>query len=281
RGGKGVTGMTTKDDDEIDQVITTSAHDNILFFTNKGKVYQTKVYELPEGSRQAKGSAVVNVIGIEQNEQVQSVLNYSKTENTFIFLATRNGTVKKSKVDEFSNIRKNGLTAIKLEPGDELVWAKLTTGKDDILLLTHEGKSIRFSEKEAKPQGRDTIGVRGIKLSKDDFVIGMETLIDKGEILVVSEKGVGKRTEVKQFPLQKRAGQGVKAMQITPKTGNLVAARLVDDSIEQIILSSAKSQIIKLALTSIPKLSRATQGVILMRFSEAGDRLAAVAVLEK
>lgn len=282
RGGKGVTGMTTKDDDEIDQVITTSAHDNILFFTNKGKVYQTKVYELPEGSRQAKGSAVVNVIGIEQNEQVQSVLNYSKTENTFIFLATRNGTVKKSKVDEFTNIRKNGLTAIKLEPGDELVWAKLTTGKDDILLLTHEGKSIRFNEKEAKAQGRDTIGVRGIKLTKGDYVIGMETIIsDKGDILVVSEKGVGKRTEVKQFPVQKRAGQGVKAMQITPKTGNLVAARFVDENIEQIILSSAKSQIIKLALSAIPKLSRATQGVILMRFSEAGDRLAAVAVLEK
>jgi DNA gyrase subunit A len=281
RGGKGVTGMTTKEDDEIDKILTTSSHDNILFFTNKGKVYQTKVYELPEGSRQAKGSAVINVINCEQGEKVQSVLTYSKAENGFIFLATRNGTVKKTEIGGFANIRRNGLTAIKLESGDELVWAKLTSGSDDILLLTHEGKSIRFSEKEAKPQGRDTIGVRGIKLTKGDYVIGMETLTDKGDILVVSEKGVGKRTEVKQFPLQKRAGQGVKAMQITPKTGNLVAARLVDESIEQIILSSAKSQIIKLALSSIPKLSRATQGVILMRFSETGDKLAAVAVLEK
>ncbi len=285
RGGKGVTGMTTKEDDEVDKILTTNAHDNILFFTDRGKVYQTKVYELPEGSRQAKGSAIVNVINTEQGEQVQSILTYGKTDQSgkYVFLATRNGTVKKTKIDDFANIRKNGLTAIKLEAGDELVWAKLTSGDDDILLITHEGKSICFSEKEAKAQGRDTIGVRGIKLNKGDFVVGMESINKEqaGDLLVVSEKGVGKRTEIKQFPIQKRAGQGVKAMQITPKTGNLVAARIVDETIDQVILSSAKSQIIKLALTSIPKLSRATQGVILMRFSEAGDRLAAVAVLEK
>jgi len=283
RGGKGVTGMTTKEDDEIDKILSTSAHDNILFFTDKGKVYQTKVYELPEGSRQAKGSAIVNIINVEQGEKVQSILTYSKAETGYIFLATRNGTVKKTKIDDFANIRKNGLTAIKLESGDELVWARLTSGDDDILLVTHEGKSICFTEKEAKPQGRDTIGVRGIKLTKGDFVVGMESINKEqaGDLLVVSEKGVGKRTEIKQFPIQKRSGQGVKAMQITPKTGNLVAARIVDEAIEQVILSSSKGQIIKLPLTSIPKLSRATQGVILMRFSESGDKVAAVAVLEK
>lgn len=279
RGGKGVTGMTTKEEDEIDQLVSANAHDNILFFTNKGKVYQTKVYELPEGSRQSKGQAVVNIINIAQEETIQSILTYSSA-NSFVFLATRKGTVKKTKIEEFANIRKSGLTAIKLETGDELVWAKLTSGTDDIILVTHSGKSIRFSEKEAKAQGRDTIGVRGIKLAKDDFVVGMETAKD-GDLLVVSEKGVGKRTEIKQFPRQKRAGSGVKAIKITAKTGNLVSARLVDEKVKEIILTSAKAQIIRLPLESVPKLSRATSGVILMRFSEKDDHLAAVATLEK
>jgi len=179
------------------------------------------------------------------------------------------------------------LTAIKLETGDELVWARLTTGEDDILLVTNQGKSIRFSEKEARPQGRDTIGVRGIKLSKSDFVVGMESFSNipnppnNPKLLVVSEKGIGKKTEIKQFPKQKRAGSGVKAMQITTKTGNLITARIVDDQVDQLILTSSKGQIIKLPLTSVPSLSRATQGVILMRFSETSDHVAAVATLEK
>lgn len=294
RGGKGVTGMTTKEEDEIDQLSSAQAHDNILFFTNKGKVYQTKVYELPEGSRQAKGQAIVNVINVEQGETVQSILTYDAkakaTVGDFIFLATRQGTVKKSKLEDFANIRKNGLTAIKLEAGDELVWAKITTGDDDILLITQEAKSIRFSEKEVKAQGRDTIGVRGIKLAKSDIVVGMESIRKSKEpgaksgvqdLLVISEKGIGKRTEISQFPKQKRSGMGVKAMQLTAKTGNLVSARIVDDNIEQLILTSAKAIVIKLPLSAIPRLSRATQGVILMRFSESGDRVAAVATLEK
>src|SRR3989344_3842129 len=301
RGGKGVTGMTTKEEDEIDHLTTANTHDNILFFTNSGKVYQTRVFELPEGSRQAKGQAVVNLINTEQGEIVQSILAYdTKLDQLdkfakYIFLTTKQGTVKKSPVTDFANIRKNGLTAIKLEAGDELVWARFTTGSDDILLVTHEGKSIRFPERQVKPQGRDTIGVRGIKLGKNDFVVGMESVpsskpnssnlpsLTNGatDILVVSEKGVGKRTAVSQFPLQGRGGQGVKAMQITTKTGNLVTARLVDDTIDQLILTSAKGIVIKLPLISIPKLSRATQGVILMRFSETTDRLAAVTTLEK
>ena len=281
RGGKGVTGMTTKEEDEIEHLVATNAHDNILFFTNKGKVYQTKVYELPEASRTAKGQAIVNIINIAQGETVQSVLSYSNNpEAKFVFLATRRGTVKKTQVADFANIRRNGLTAIKLEADDELVWAKLTSGADEIILVTHDGKSIRFSEKEAKPQGRDTIGVRGIKLEKNDFVVGME-VAGPGDLLVVSEKGIGKRTEMKQFPKQKRAGMGVKAMQITPKTGSLVTARTVDEKVDQIILTSAKGIVIKLPLLSVPRLSRATQGVILMRFSESSDHVAAVATLEK
>ncbi len=281
RGGKGVTGMTTKEEDEIEHLVAAAAHDNILFFTNKGKVYQTKVYELPESSRQAKGTAVVNIINTEQDETVQSVLVYGKETAGFIFLTTKKGTVKKSKIADFANIRRNGLTAIKLEKDDELAWARLTSGKDDILLLTSRGKSIRFSEAAVKPQGRDTIGVRGIKLAKNDFVIGMETITDKGEILVVSEKGLGKRTNISHFHKQGRGGQGVKAMKLTSKTGNLVSARLVTDKIDQIILNSAKGQVIKMTLADIPSLKRDTQGVILMRFSDPHDRLAAVACLEK
>lgn len=296
RGGKGVTGMTTKEEDEIEHFVGTSAHDNILFFTNRGKVYQTKVYELPEGARQGKGQAVVNIINVEQGETIQSILTYrnnqeTKTNNQFIFLATRQGTVKKTALSEFTNIRKNGLTAIKLEGDDELVWARLTSGGDDILLVTNRGKSIRFSEKEARPQGRDTIGVRGIRLAKGDFVVGMENIasgqpvkdhpLGRASVLVVSEKGIGKRTEITQFPKQRRGGQGVKAMNITTKTGNLVCARIVNEAVEQVILTSAKGQVIKMALADVPRLTRATSGVILMRFSDKADRLAAVACLEK
>lgn len=288
RGGKGVTGMTTKEEDEIDQLSFASAHDNILFFTNKGKVYQTKVYDLPEGSRVAKGQALINLINIDQGEAVQSILTYrgaedKKAASRYVFLTTRKGTVKKTTIDEFENIRKNGLTAIKLESGDELVWAKLTSGNDDILIITNQGKSIRFSEKEAKNQGRDTIGVRGVKLAASDFVVGMESFAPNSteELLVVSERGVGKRTKVTQFPKQKRGGQGVKAIQITAKTGNLVTGKAVNENIEQVILTSTKGQVIKLPLISVPTLSRATQGVILMRFSEAGDKVAAVACVEK
>ncbi|MCL4397466.1 DNA gyrase subunit A [Patescibacteria group bacterium] len=285
RGGKGVTGMATKEEDEIEHLVSASAHDNILFFTNKGKVYQTKVYELPEAGRTAKGQAIVNIINTAQGEAVQSVLSYPNTPNIpnapkYVFLATRRGTVKKTPIEDFANIRKNGLTAIKLEDNDELVWAKLTSGNDEIILVTHDGKSIRFAEKQAKPQGRDTIGVRGIKLAKEDYVVGMECAHD-GDLLVVSEKGIGKRTEMKQFPKQGRGGMGVKAMQITPKTGKLVTARAIDDNIDQLILTSAKGIVIKLPLVSVPRLSRATQGVILMRFSDSSDHLAAVATLEK
>ncbi len=295
RGGKGVTGMATKDgEDEIERLAICNNHDNILFFTNKGKVYQTKVYDLPEASRMARGQAIVNTINIEQGEIVESLLTYTtaslKNNGDFhIFLTTRKGTVKKTKLEEFTNIRRSGLTAIKLETGDELVWAKITGNEDDIILVTHLGKSIRFAEKEAKPQGRDTIGVRGIKLSKDDFVVGMESVNNKiisdkktvCDLLVVSEKGVGKRTEVAQFPRQRRGGMGVKAMQVTDRTGKLVTSRKVDERIDQLILTSAKGLVIRLPLTAVPRLSRPTQGVILMRFSDKSDRVAAVATLEK
>ncbi|MBI2612154.1 DNA gyrase subunit A [Candidatus Gottesmanbacteria bacterium] len=288
RGGKGVIGMTTKEEDTIDQLISAQTHDNILFFTNRGKVYQVRVWDLPEGSRQSKGQAVVNIINIDQSEMVNSVLTYAtkakERENAkYIIMATRKGTVKKTKISEYENIRRNGLVAIKLEKGDELVWAKLSSGEDEVLLVTYSGKSIRFPESEVRHTGRDTMGVRGIILQgPDDHVVSMDVLNreNKGNnFLTVMEKGIGKKAPLSGFPKQHRGGQGVKVAEVTPKTGKVVTAQIVPKEAQNLILTSVKGQIVKLPMTSVPLLSRATQGVILMRFSDKGDSIAAATCL--
>jgi len=295
RGGKGVTGMATKDEDEINMLICANTHDDILFFTNKGRVFQEKVYDLPETSRQSKGQAVVNLINIEQGETVSSVLTISKKQkdSKYLFMVTKKGTVKKTETSSYQKIRANGLIAIKLENDDELTWVKATSGNDHILLVSHDGKSIHLSEKDVRPTGRDTMGVRGIKLLKDDYVIGMEIFSDSKtiekdkriklfrHILVVMDKGIGKRTAIEEFPLQNRGGQGVKVAEVTPKTGKVVASEMVDESIDQVIITSRLAQVIKLPLKNIPQLSRPTQGVILMRFAKQGDTVAAVTCIEK
>lgn len=298
RGGKGVTGMTTKEEDEIAYLLSANTHDHILFFTNKGKVFRLRVWDLPEGSRQAKGQAIINLINIEQGETLQSILIVSAKSSDekpkFLFMVTKNGTVKKTTISKFENVRSSGLIAIKLEPGDELCWAKTSFGHDHILLISHEGKSIRFSENDVRPTARDTQGVRGISLKKEDFVVGMEVLPAKikqpadkrkrifHDILVVMERGLGKRTDFSEFPLQKRGGMGVKVAEVTPKTGKVVCSQYVDESIEQIALTSKQAQVIKLPLRNIPRLGRATQGVILMRFDKgSNDSICAVTYLKK
>lgn len=293
RGGKGVTGMTTKEEDEINHLLTANTHDDIFFFTNLGRVFKAKVYDLPEGSRQAKGQALVNLINISGDEKMQSVLSLGKSDSyKFLLMATQNGTVKKTKLSEFENIRSSGKVAIKLEAGDSLIWVKPTTGSDQILLVSQTGKSIRFKEDDVRPTARDTQGVRGIELKSGDFVIGMEVFnLDKAaptdkrrktfeDVLIVTQNGLGKRTSVKNWPLQKRGGQGVKAAQLTPKTGNLVSCLAVDETIDQVVLTSKSAQIIKLPIKNIPELGRDTQGVILMRLSKS-DSVAAVTCLEK
>jgi len=259
-------------------------HDNLLFFTNKGKVYQIKAYEINESSRTSKGTAVVNLLNIEQDESVQAFVNYKKgNEAKYVFLTTKNGTVKKSSLREFENIRKSGILAIKLDKGDELVWSKLTTGEDDILIFTRVGKSIRFSEKSARPMGRNTRGVRGILIGKDDRVIQMD-VIAKGEkldVFTIMENGLGKKTAVEQFKSQGRGGQGVKVAEVTQKTGKVASSQVISKDAEEVIITSEKGQIVKLEVNSIPKLSRATQGVILMRFSNANDHVASATCIEK
>lgn len=284
RGGKGVTGMATKEEDEISHILAANTHDDIYIFTNKGRVFKTKAYELPEGSRQAKGQAMVNIINIEQDEKMQAVLALGKKyEAKFLLMVTENGTVKKTKIAEFENIRTTGKIAIKLDKGDSLKWVKPTSGIDNVLLVSHDGKSIKFKEDDVRATARDTMGVRGMELKKDNKIVGMEVFPTKTdlEILIVTQMGLGKRTVVGDWPLQKRGGQGVKAAEITAKTGKIVSCITVGKNIGQIIITSKSAQVIRTDLKSVPQLGRATQGVILMRFSEKGDCVAAVAVLEK
>lgn len=295
RGGKGVTGMATKEADEILQFFTCTTHDNILFFTNKGRVFATKIWDIAEGSRQAKGQAIINLINIDQDETIQSVLSLNSRQRKiqYLFMATKKGVIKKTDIKKFAHIRSSGLIAIKLRRDDELCWIKETTGKDHILLASYQGKSIRFHEKDARPMGRDTSGVKGIRLKKDDYVVGMEVFAVRAQkpkdrrrkffrdVLVVTQKGLGKRTTINQYPIQKRGGVGVKVANITPKTGQVVTSQMVDQEIKQIIITSKKAQVIKLPLKNIPRLGRDTQGVILMRFSKPGDTVAAVTCLKK
>ncbi|HEV2339299.1 MAG TPA: DNA gyrase subunit A [Patescibacteria group bacterium] len=277
RGGKGVKGMTTKEEDEIMNIRYAQTHDNLLFFTNKGKVYQLKAYEINESSRVSKGTAIVNLLNIEAGEQIESFINYSGKMSGFVFLTTRNGTVKKSKISEFENIRRSGIVAIKLDKGDELVWSNFTTGNDDILLVTKEGKAIRFSESEVRPMGRATQGVRGIKINTTDEVIGMD-IIEKNdktaELLAIMENGLGKKTFATEFRGQSRGGMGVKVANVTEKTGKVASAQIIPPNTKSVIMTSKKGQVVQIDVTAIPHLSRATQGVILMRFSHSGDHIA-------
>lgn len=283
RGGKGIRGMTTKEDDEIYLIRFAQTHDNLLFFTNKGKCYKLRVFEIQEGSRISKGTAIVNLLNIEQGEVVESLVNYGKNqEEKYVFLTTRKGTVKKTKLSEFDNIRKSGIIAINLEKGDELAWSKLTSGSDDVLLATLNGKAIRFSEKSVRPMGRNTMGVRGIKIGEADKVIGMDIIAatEKRDLLTIMENGLGKKTATSLFRGQGRGGQGVKVAKVTAKTGKVAFAQVIPPNCEEVIITSHKGQVVKLGISSMPRLSRNTQGVILMRFSNSADRVASATCIE-
>jgi len=296
RGGVGVVGMTTKQEDEIECMLSVDTHDDLLFFTNRGRVFKTKVWDIQEGTRQAKGQAVINLINILPGESVHTVLAISTkdTQSKFILLATKKGVIKKTSIDKFKNIRQSGLTAIKLDDHDQLAWAKLTDGTNQIFLVTKNGKCIRFNESDTRPMGRHTRGVRGILLKEGDYMVSMDivpSVIEKSKdkaqeksfrhLFVVTENGIGKRTDVYLYPIQKRGGIGVKVANLTPKTGLIAAAQVVSETDDQIILMSKKAVTIKLPLKNIPTLSRNTKGVILMRFKSSDDKLNAMTVLEK
>lgn len=289
RGGKGVRGMTTKEEDGILNIRYAQTHDNILFFTNRGKVYQLRAFEIAESSRTSKGTAIVNLINIEQEEKVESFINYKIGKATdefpykYVFLTTKKGTVKKTALIQFENIRRNGIIAIKLDKGDELVWSNLTEGDNDVILTTKEGKAIRFSEKSVRPLGRATSGVRGIKLKDQDQVIGMDVIKkrEKADLLTIMENGLGKKSSVDQFRGQSRGGQGVKVAKVTLKTGKVAFAQVIPPNYKNIIITSKRGQVVKLELSSVPRHSRNTQGVKLMRFSSSTDRVTSATCVEE
>lgn len=280
RGGRGVSGITTKEADSVSHLINTNTLDNILFFTNKGRVFQIKVWEIPESSKTAKGQAIVNLINVDQGEKITAILTLrNKDAQKYMFMCTKNGLVKKTPHGEYASIRKNGLVAIKLEETDELCWVCQTFGENELIIISKQGQSIRFSEKDLRPTHRDTFGVRGIALSKGDSVISLNVIKDlkKDGLLVVTENGLGKQTQVSSWPKQKRGGKGVKSAQVTKKTGPLVCAEMVLGG-ETLVLTSTKGQIIKMKVKEVPTLKRQTQGVILMRVKE-GERVAAATVV--
>ncbi|MDD5147237.1 MAG: DNA gyrase subunit A [Candidatus Daviesbacteria bacterium] len=281
RGGKGVMGIATKETDAVSHIFYTQTHDSILFFTDKGRVFQIKVWEIPETQRAAKGQAIVNLINVEQEEKVTAVLTTrQKGESAkYFFMCTKKGTVKKTSLTEYANIRKNGLVAIKLDPSDELGWVTPTSGKDDVVIVSKNGKSIRFSETQVKPTHRDTSGVRGIKLTGNDEVVSLNLVQgNDDELLVIMQNGLGKKTRFSAWSRQGRGGQGVKAAQVTAKTGPIVTAEAIDKKMDTLVLTSTKGQLIKMNLAEVPTLQRQTQGVILMRV-RPGEKVAAATVV--
>ena len=287
RGGKGIKGMTTKDEDAIDHILYAQTHDFILFFTNLGKVYQTRVFEMAEASRVSKGQAIVNLLDISSGETVESILTYNpkeKASNKYIVMATKKGVVKKTKIEEFENIRRGGIIAIKIEPDDQLRWVKFSRGEEDVLLITKNGKIICFDENQVRPTGRSSQGVRGIKLIGDDGVIGLDIVLggDKAAtLLVIAENGLGKRSRVSEVRNQRRGGQGVRVANINEKTGKIVFAGVLEPKASEVIITSKKGQVVKIPLNSTPLLSRNAQGVILMRFTDKTEKVASATTVSQ
>ncbi len=285
RGGKGVIGMTTKEEDVVEWLQTTNTHDDILFFSNKGRVFQTKVYELPEGSRTARGQALVNFLDLPNGEMVSSVLTISKkTQAKFLVLCTKQGLIKKTPIEEFAKVRRSGLIAIKLHTGDELRWVKYSTGNDDIILSTSLGQAIRFQEKDVRPMGRTAAGVRGIRIRKGDYLMSMDLIwkkdkVDNLQILIVTENGLGKKTDLNQYKIQHRGGSGIKTVKVTPKTGPIVSLHVIDKSEEHdLVIISKLGQTLRTPIGKISTLGRATQGVRVMTL-DSGDKVATTTII--
>ena len=281
RGGKGKRGMTTKEEDVIDQVVQASSHDYLLFFTNMGRIFRLKAYEVPAASLSAKGVAAVNLLQLQPEEKITAIIKHEKNANDdgYLFMATKKGTVKKTPVKDYANIRTNGLIAIKLDEGDELRWIKRTTGENDVIISTSAGQAIRFNEKDTRPMGRSARGVRGVRLRPNDSVVGMDIVTgDDQTLLVVSEKGFGKRTKVSNFPSHKRGGVGIKAAVVTAKTGPIISVQTIDPEITEALLVSQSGQTIRLGLSDIKLLGRTTQGVTIMRLSD-GDAVSSIGLM--
>lgn len=280
RGGMGVTAHKPKDEDFVEKLFISSTHDNILFFSSFGKVYSIKGYEIPEAQRQARGRAIVNLLQIAQDEKITAVIPLKKDTEGFIAMATRKGLIKKTALEEFANIRKVGKIAIKINEGDELISVQFTTGEDELIIASAEGKCIRFSEKGVRPMGRDTQGVRAMVLSKDDYLVDMLVVKPECQILTITSNGYGKRSDVEDYRLQGRAGKGIKAGVFNEKTGHLVNLKIVGDD-EDIMIISNNGTIIRMHVSDISMIGRNTQGVRVMRLKDSEVATVAIAPREE
>ena len=282
RGGKGRRGMTTKEEDVIDTIITANSHDFLLFFTSQGRVFRIKAYEIPQSSLIAKGTAAVNLLSMHPDEKITAVIKQGNEagENGFLFMATTKGTIKKTALKDYENIRTNGLITIKLDDGDELRWVRGTTGENDIIISTSAGQAVRFNEKEVRPMGRAARGVRGVRLRPNDIVVGMDVVSDPDnqKLIVMATKGYGKMTAATNFPPHKRGGVGVKVAAVTAKTGPIAAVHTLDPAAKEIIMMSTSGQAIRVAVKDIPTLGRATQGVRVMKLND-GDFVASIGII--
>ena len=281
RGGKGITGIATREEDFVKQIFTASTHDTILFFSNKGKLYKLRGYEIPEAGRTAKGTAIVNLLRLDNGEKISAVIPLQNfAEGKYLLMATRNGLIKKTALNEYSSNKKTGLLAITLKEDDELIDVRLTDGEDNVVLVTSKGMCITFDEKDVRPVGRSAQGVLGIRLDKDDCVIGMESIIGgkNATLLAITEHGFGKRTELDEYRVQNRGGKGVITYKITPKTGNIVGIRIANGD-EDIMMITDKGTIIRLKVSEVSVLGRSTQGVTLMRTNDGG-KVVSIEIIE-
>ncbi len=284
RGGKGLIGSELAEEDFITHFISANTHNNILFFTDKGRAFQTKVYEIPVGQRTTKGKLIQNFLEIPTEEKISAIISYAKDSDGFLAMATKRGIIKKTPLEDFANVRRNGIIAINLQKNDELKWVKLSSGKDEIILATSFGQAIRFKETQLRPMGRTAAGVKAIRLKRDDFVAGLDIIEESQKIkakdqklLVVMENGFAKQTSLKKYKTQRRGGSGIKTAKVSFKTGNIVSAKIISEE-EELLALSNKGQIIKTKISSIRTAGRATSGVKIMKLKQ-GDKLAGTVIL--
>jgi DNA gyrase subunit A len=285
RGGVGVVDLNTKEEDFVTMSLTTSTHSDLLFFTDKGKAYQMKMYDLPEGKRATRGKSIMNFLQLADGEKVTSILPMPKDikemKGISLMMITKEGTVKKSAADSFKDVRRNGLIAIKLEEKDELLAAMFVSGEDNVILTTQDGQSIRFNHTDVREMGRTAAGVIGMKLDKGDMIVACDKVLAgvKGqELLIMTANGYGKKTKLSEYKTQKRGGSGIKTVKVTEKTGKLMVARVVTEDNEELLAVSKDSQVIRTEVASIPTLGRDTQGVRIMKLRD-GDSVASFNLL--
>ncbi len=282
KGGMGKKGITTREEDYVVDVFTASTHDYILFFTDTGKVYRKKGYQIPESGKTAKGTNIVNILQVEQGERIQTMLHFREKENEelYLFMVTRQGTVKRLPVQTLKNLRNNGIRALRLDEGDELVSVRETDGSKKILIATHDGMAVCFDENDVRSMGRDAMGVRGIRLREGDYVVGAARALEGKTVLSITEKGFGKRTPVEEYRITNRGGLGIKNYMVTDKTGPIVGIKVVDGS-EDLLLVTQAGILIRTPVDAIKQCGRSTQGVIVMRFKEEGDKVISLALADR